>query len=64
RFMPYTSDVTAHFLTSPIGVFDLNGDGMHDICVKSIGWEGGSNFVLAKNAQGEWEQVLLAMWGT
>lgn len=64
QFIPYTDDVTAHFRTLPIGVFDLNGDGIHEICVKAIGWEGGSTFVLSKNTQGIWKKVLLAAWGS
>lgn len=64
RFMPYTEDITAYFRTIPIGVFDLNGDGIHEVCATDVNWESGSTFVLSRNTQGAWEQVLLSLWGT
>lgn len=63
RFSKFTEDVTAHFVTIPIGVFDLDGDGSFEICVKSQEWEGGSTFVLARNDAGSWETVMTAFWG-
>lgn len=63
RFLDYTDDVTAHFRVIPLGIFDLNSDGMFEICLKAGEWEGGHTFVLAQNGEGVWETVLRANWG-
>ena len=59
---PY-NDVTAYFGVLPIGIYDLNSDGMYEICLRASEWEDGHTFVLAQNGEGVWESVLRANWG-
>lgn len=63
RFLSYKDDVTAHFRVLLLGIYDLNNDGIYEICLRADEWEGGHTLVLARNEEGVWETVLQANWG-
>lgn len=64
QYVGYTEDVTAQFILSAKGIFDLNADGTPEICAVMGQWEGGYTFVLSKDQQNDWMTVLRANWGS
>jgi len=46
-----------------VGFFDLNNDGIFELCLEEPGWEGGSVFVCSLNENNEWIQVLTGYCG-
>jgi len=46
-----------------LGAFDLNGDGIYEICLNQIMWEGGYILVLAQDADGNYQIVMRANYG-
>lgn len=46
-----------------LGAFDLNGDGIYEICLNQIMWEGGYTLVLAQDADGNYQTVMRANFG-
>jgi len=45
-------------------IADLNGDGRYEFIIEKILWEGGYDAVYSLNQQGQYEEVLLSMFGT
>jgi len=64
RIEDYTAEVTTHYSLHPLGVFDLNSDGIFEICAVMGEWEWGYTFVLSRDESGSWQPVLRANWGT
>ena len=56
-------DVTALTCLEMLGVFDLNGDGNLELCLKICEWEGGSTKAYALNRDSEYECVLSSPYG-
>ena len=59
---PYTDDMTAMFVQRPAGLFDLDGDGVFELCMTEGYWEGSYHFVL-REQNGGWEIVLAGASG-
>lgn len=62
KIEPYTDDVTAMFVQIPDGVFDLDGDGVFEVCMTEGYWESSYHFVL-REQNGGWEIVLAGAAG-
>ncbi len=62
KIEPYTDDVTAMFVQIPAGVFDLDGDGVFEVCMTEGYWESSYHFVL-REQNGGWEIVLAGAAG-
>ena len=45
------------------GIFDLNGDGLFEICIRWIDWEAGNYTVYSLNEPGKYDQVLQSNYG-
>lgn len=62
RIEPYTDDLTAMFVQIPAGLFDLDGDGVFEVCMTEGYWESSYHFVL-REQNGGWEIVLAGAAG-
>ncbi len=63
RFADYTDDMTAIYRLRPIGAYDIDGDGIAEVCMTIGYWEGAEHFVFQRR-NGGWETVLNAASGT
>ena len=64
KFAPYTDDVTAVFVQRLAGPFDLDGDGVYEVCMTEGYWESAAHFVLQHQSDGTWKIVLTGVSGT
>lgn len=64
KFAPYTDDVTAMFVQRLAGPFDLDGDGVYEVCMTEGYWESAAHFVLQHQSDGTWKIVLTGVSGT
>ena len=56
----YLEDTPLLFHVEPVGVWDINGDGVEEVCLLDRHWEWGWHYVLERGADGSWEIVLQA----
>lgn len=56
-------DIDHCYRNELLGAFDLNGDGIYEICLNQIMWEGGYILVLAQDEDGNYQTVMRANYG-
>ena len=54
----FRADSVTLFAVEPVGVWDLNGDGTEEVCLRDRHWEWGWYDVLERQEDGTWEIVL------
>ena len=65
RIRPYSPDnVIDLFHPQPAGAFDLDGDGVYELCMTEVYWESAAHFALKRQPDGSWEIVLAGVSGT
>lgn len=65
RIRPYSPDnVLNLFHPQPAGTFDLDGDGVYELCMTEVYWESAAHFALKRQPDGSWEIVLAGVSGT
>jgi hypothetical protein len=63
KYSQPTEIVAGSFQVLPVGIFDLNRDGEHEVCAMLGEWEGGYTMVLSRDKAGGWQTVLRGNWG-